>query len=253
MTQITEFLRCFVRNTAKTQTLTPIHNTNCFIYNIGFDNWSVYSSATYVHYDQPGEVYENKIYIVDDSRPEVFDPAEEIWSSWPAAPNKSGLGPCLLTVNATFYLFGGATNTRGVQSFNHSSQNWTVLDSRFVPMDIYLSGCLALPNEEVLIVGSESASYKFSALYNARSNTWTPVADTLTVSKNGISLVALGSRIFAIGGSNTVNVTEEFHYDNNTWSPIETKLLTLHGGHHGVIALPAKMFEHLPGGCVGVQ
>ncbi len=24
-------------------------------------------------------------------------------------------------------------------------------------------------------------------------------------------------------------------------------------GHAGVISLPAKMFEHLPGGCVGVQ
>jgi hypothetical protein len=129
-------------------------NKNCYIYHPNNDSWSIYSTSTFTHESQPGEIYNDKIYIKDDSNPEVFDPIINSWSSWPAPLNKTGEGPCL-------------------------------------------------------------------------------------------------TRVFAID-HDAKNVIEEFHYNNNTWSSVEAKLIVPRK-HHGTIALPAELFQHLPGGCVGVQ
>ena len=227
-------------------------NKNCFHYQPKNDSWSFYSTSTFTHYTQPGEIFDNKIFIADDENPEVFDPVTKTWSSWLAPSKKSGDGPCLVAWKDTFILLGGSSNRRGIQTFNHSSNTWKVLESSSVPMDINLSACILLPSEEVLVVGSEGTPYLSSAaLYNIKANTWKKLPDT-TNRRDGTSLVRLGSRIFAIDG-HFKNVVEEFNYNNSTWSPVEAKLITHRGGHPGVIPLPAEMFQHLPGGCDGVQ
>jgi len=47
----------------------------------------------------------------------------------------------------------------------------------------------------------------------------------------------------------SLKLINEF-YDRST---VQASLMTNRDGHEGIISLPAKMFEHLPGGCVGVQ
>ncbi len=228
-----------------------LENKNCYLYHPNNDTWSVYSTSFFTHNLQPGEIFAEKIFITDDSNPEVFDPASNSWSSWPKPISKAGDGPCLVAWMDTFILLGGFSNRRGVQTFNHSSNTWQVLDSTNVPMDIYLSGCALLPSDEILVVGSEDSDQSSAALYNIRANTWQKLPET-TNAKQGASLVILGSRIFVMG-DHFENVIEEFDYNTFTWSLVDAKLITHREGHQGVIALPAEMFQHLPGGCVGVQ
>ncbi len=173
-----------------------LDNKNCYLYHPNNDTWSVDSTSFFTHNLQPGEIFAEKIFITDDLNPEVFDPASNSWSSWPKPISKTGDGPCLAAWMDTFILLGGFSNRRGVQTFNHSSNTWQVLDSTNVPMDMYLSGCALLPSDEILVVGSEQASYESStALYNIKANSWKELPGT-TNAKQGASLVILGSRIF---------------------------------------------------------
>ncbi len=225
-------------------------NKNCFLYHPRNDSWSVYSTSNFTQNLQPGETFNEKIYVTDDSNPEVFDPISNSWSSWLAPLNKTGEGPCLVAWMDSFILLGGSSNKRGIQTFNHSSNNWQILDSTNVPMDIYFSGCALLPSDEILVVGSEYSNQRPAALYNIRSNTWKKLSDT-TTRRDGTSLVILGTRIFAIDGHGG-NIVEEFNYNTSSWKPVGTNLITHRRGHQGVIPLPADMFQHLPGGCIGV-
>ena len=120
--------------------------------------WTVYSEASFTHFDYAGAIYENKIYIPDPYNPEVFDPVSNIWTQWPKSMNYGYL-PCSLTWKDTFLQLGGYTNRRGVQSFSHLTQTWTDLYTSSSTMDVYYSGCVVLPNENVLVVGSGSSCY----------------------------------------------------------------------------------------------
>jgi hypothetical protein len=225
-------------------------NRNCFRYHPNNDSWSVYSTAMFTHSEQPGANYNGSLFLFDDTNPEVFDLASNTWSSWPVPLKKAGDGPCLVGWKDTFLLLGGDFNKEQVQVFNHSSNTWQVLNSTTVRM-IFWSGCVLLPNDKILIHGSDIVSYYSSALlYNIRENTWITLPDT-SVNRHGTSLVTLGTRAFAIDGYLT-SAIEEFHYNNNTWSSVEARLI-VQRYHHGTIALPAELFQHLPGGCVGVQ
>ena len=163
-----------------------------------------------------GVAYDKNIYIADDSNPEVFIPGTSSWLTWPAPQNSSGNGPCLVSWKDSLLLFGGDFNRRGVQQFNLTRQAWEVLDSSNVPMDIFLSSCIVLPTEDILVVGSETDPFRSSAaLYHVNSNTWTKLDDT-NHPRDGTSLVTLGSRVFAVEGWSTYTV-EEFNYKDNTW------------------------------------
>ena len=215
--------------------------------------WTVYSEATFTHMDQSGAVYDNKIYITDKSNPEVFDPINKSWSQWPVPLKTSGTYAyqCSLTWKDTFLLIGGETNERGVQSFNHSTQTWIELDASSAPMDVWVSGCVVLQNQNVLILGSEIDAFSnSSALYNVEENNWTSLGNT-NYNRVGTSLVRLGNRVFAIGGLGT-DVVEEFDSDDNTWVPVDAKPI-FPRYLHSTISVPAHLFAHMEGGCVGIQ
>jgi len=66
--------------------------------------------------------------------------------------------------------------------------------------------------------------------------------------------VSLNSRVFAIGGytagSNT-GIVEEYHWYNNSWTTKDSSLIEGRS-HARSVSVPAKWFDHLPGGCKGV-
>ena len=82
-------------------------------------------------------------------------------------------------------------------------------------------------------------------------DTWTQVEST-KFDRSASSLVRLGNRVFVIDGHGETAV-EEFHVNNNTWSTIDATTMGNRNGHHKAISLPAELFNHLPGGCFGVQ
>jgi hypothetical protein len=225
----------------------------CYVYNIAEDSWSVFSTASYTHNYEPAATYNNKLYIADDTYPEVFDPVETTWSSWPTTPKELGEGPCMVAWHEDFLLIGGRKSDNGVQRYSHATQTWSIVESSSAPMIVDFSGCIVLPTDEILVVGAEDPDIAgiSAALYNATANSWTKLADTQW-NHHGVSLVRLGQRVFALG-SRDQNIVEEFHYNNNTWTTLDAGLIVHRTGHQGVLSLPAHLFQHLPGGCVGVK
>jgi len=226
-------------------------NTECWLYNIASNVWTVYSNSVYTHIDKSGAVYKNKIYLQDPVHPEVFDPVTKKWNVWPKPPVNVGDFPCLLAWRDSFFLIGGSSGHKTVLQFHHTTQIWAKLDASSLPMEIETSGCAVLPNEDILVVGSENSPYLNSvALYNVAQNKWRSLGETTYGSRRGTSLVKLGERVFAIGGF--TNVTEEFIVKDNTWLVLDTQLMDNYCRYHTSLSVPASLFAHLEGGCEGV-
>ncbi len=225
---------------------------SCWEYNVKEDNWTVIVTAPFTHNYQPGVVYQEKVYVMDEASPQVFDPSSKTWSSWPSPPNKSGFVPWMVGWKDSIILLGGTSNLRGVQIFNVTQQTWTVMDSSDVPMDLKWSSAMTLPNGNVFIVGSEVIGSIYSAaFYNPANNSWVELEKTVT-SKYGTRLVQLGNTILALDGVSSDRI-EEFDLNTNTWKPIQIELQVNHNGWHSLLALPAQLFSHLQGGCQGIE
>ncbi len=225
---------------------------SCWEYNVKEDIWSVIATAPFTPYYQPGVVYQEKVYVIDENNPQVLDTSSKTWSSWPLPPNKSGSDPWMVGWKDCIILLGGQSNLRGVQIFNVSEQAWAVMDSSQVPIDLWWSSSLTLSTGNVFIVGSIVGYYQNSAaFYNPTNNSWTELEKT-TTNHYGTRLVQLGSKIFAIEGVSS-DLTEEFELETRTWTSVDFKLQVPRGGYHSLLALPARLFSHLPGGCQGVE
>jgi hypothetical protein len=60
-------------------------------------------------------------------------------------------------------------------------------------------------------------------------------------------------QVFVFAGYNggAVNIVEEYHQHNNSWT-VAPKTLLYPRWHPGGITVPAHLFKNLPGGCLGV-
>jgi hypothetical protein len=68
--------------------------------------------------------------------------------------------------------------------------------------------------------------------------------------RHGNSIVKLGKRIFIAGGQ--TDKVEEYHEDIDKWTTADFKI-SQSKYHFDALAIPASLFSHLPGGCVGVK
>jgi hypothetical protein len=229
-------------------------DSNCWTYEAENDTWSRLETnktwETFKRFGKPGILYDDVLFIVDDYRPEAFDPAMSAWSYWPKPINATSVGACMIKTNNSLILFGGLQSERTVQQYDVEAQSWKLLASP--PMDIEYSGCTVLPNGKVLVLGSSSSIYRReAALYDVDKNSWTSLGGT-TYDRFGTSLITLGDRVFAIGGGFDPDVeVEEYNYKDDTWIKIDIKP-QLHRIKHTSMAVPASMFAHLPGGCTGI-
>ena len=211
----------------------------------------MYSNAQYPHQDFPGSVYSNKIYLSGGGNPEMFDPIQNVWTNW-SKPSTSRWYGCLLNWRDSLIHLGGSRgsndSTRSLEIYNISTSAWNTIDSS-APFDIYLSGCVLLPSEEILVVGSGFSSNKSAAIYNLEDDEWSNVDDS-NFDRWATALVVLGKRIFAVGGGDSESI-EEFIYESKSWKTID-KPIMIRRNVHSMISVPAKLFTHMPGGCEGV-
>ena len=227
----------------------------CWTYDIQANEWTLISTRggeSFLYFVGPRAVYQEKIYFVDLANSLVFDTTSKTWSIWPTPPLQAE-GGCMVQWEDNFILFGGYFGTpRAVQKFNHLTQTWEVLSSNSAPFDILLSNCIVLPNNEILVV-----AFKEVALYNPDSNTWKvlnsrPHVKFATLSGRVFDLVAPGYGFDYDVEPLLTSDTQEFDYRANTWTTIDVQLLGPDNGFRSAIALPARLFDHLPGGCVGI-
>ena len=144
---------------------------------------------------------------------------------------------------SSFLYFGGDYNPTSVLKFNFLTQNWEIVASQSAPFYIVLSDCTLFPNDKISIV-SNTGQALFNPKTNARSDT-----------RYGTTFVTLSGRVFDLGAqypSFTPYDTEEYDFISNTWIPVDVQLIGPPNSFTSAIALPAKLFEQLPGGCVGV-
>ena len=225
------------------------NDTNiCFQYNIQSNTWSSLTSLSYYHLETSGVVHNKKLYIIDDTNPEVYDFNNNSWSSWPTPAIKTGGSPSIISWKDSIISFGGYKNKQGVQMFNSTTNDWSILDIDFAPFEMYASGVVTLPNNEVLVTGPYDETKK-AALYNFEKNTCKLINDT-TYRHYSAPIVNLSGRFFLLSDS-FAKVVEEFHPQNNTWSSVEPQLITGRY-YYSALAVPAENFTHLQGGCEGI-
>jgi hypothetical protein len=227
-------------------------NKDCWQYHVASNSWSLYTTAKYTHNLQPGAIYNNMLYIVDELNPEIYDPTANIWSAWTAPPISTGDGPCMVTAGDTFVLIGGYTRRKSVQVYSHATKSWKVMTPEIpAETEIFYSGCILLPNgEDILIVGSGYVLFwEAVSLYNIKSNTFRRLPD-VAFDRAASKLVGFGERIFAVDGQGGSSV-EEFFHATNTWTHDAVDLKEWRKGYFGSVVLPASIFANIPGGCTG--
>ena len=215
----------------------------CWNYNIAEDGWARLTEHRFHHDYQVSGVYNDKLYIVDDRNPEVFDPTANTWTPLPAPPVQTERSACMVTYQDSFLLFGGFENSRGVQQFNHTTNEWVNLNPASVPKDMVNSGCILLPNgQDVLIVGPQvNPLLSAASIYKVQSNTFLELPDP-DINRYGTKLVQFGSRVFAIGGGGQDDrKVEEFNYDSNTWTSGFADLRESSYDGQAVVTLPSKL------------
>ncbi len=195
---------------------------DCWQYNMKENTWSVITSPKYSH-NRPGVVYNDKIFIIDDSTPEVYDPRNNSWSSWPMPLQPTGPGSCLIVWRDSIIAFGGISNSQIVQLFNLTLSAWSVFDEKLSPFNLEYASCTLLPTNQVLLLGSNIPGFQGAVLYDIVNNLWEQLAD-VKYNRIGATFVNLNDRIFLIGegyGGTIIEIVEEFRYESNIWTEVK--------------------------------
>jgi hypothetical protein len=109
-------------------------------------------------------------------------------------------------------------------------------------------GCDLLPNHDGMML---SVSNKNAILCDLPNKNCSTAAST-TFDHYATEVVALGERIFAVGGTDpTSDIVEEYFFANNTWIVMNAKL-QIGRRNMGSVAVPAQWFSSRPGGCKGI-
>jgi len=188
-------------------------------------------------------VHNDKIFIINDLNPQVYDPRENTWAKWPRPVKSVGEWPCLISWTDIILVFGGDKNKKGLQSFNSTANVWSVLNAELLPFELDPAACILLPTNQVLVI-----SFRNAALYNIQSNSWERLKD-LKSTRYGSTFVNLNGRIFMYGGLD--DVTEEYLYNSKKWKQVKADPIGTHM-FSSALALPAEEFGDLIDGCEGV-
>jgi len=223
----------------------------CWEYNPRKNDWVKFIESPFEPLQQHGAVLNDNLYVVDHDNVHILDLKSNTWSTGPKPQKNFGTCPSTVGWKDSIILLGGDGNSKRVQVFNVTSHVWTIQALGNIPFGLDWSSSLLIDQNRVLTAGSYPSPFHHSAaIYYPQNNTWISLPAS-QVSHRGSRLVKLGSRIFAINGQ-AKDTVQEFSADNNTWSLIGIQPYNRYNGKHSVVAVPASLFAHLPGGCKGI-
>ena len=110
----------------------------------------------------------------------------------------------------------------------------------------HLTGCELLPTHEGIML---CVSNQFAIRYDLKENSCSNASPT-QFDHLGTNVVALGNRIFVLGGSST-DLVEEYDYINDKWIVMNATLQIARRQIRSVV-VPAQFFRSGPGGCKGI-
>jgi len=236
-----------LRNNSQIIACGGIQQQFCYDYFISNNSWgtllstSIYQQTSNVR----GTIFEGKIYFPNNKNSEFYDPTLNVWSVWPSP--STNLIPfidngCMVTWNGTFILFADSY----ILKYFILARNWVAMPYSGAPMLFYGAGCVVLPNQNILITGSAGSTYsKYFAVYNVTSNSWPYKTISLYDMYTSNSMV-LGNRVFV---TSTLGM-QEYHSKNNSFTDVGYNFIS---PNPSVVSVPAKLFSHLQGECVGVM
>ena len=238
---------------------------NCYIYDVASDAWSVYGTySPQNNYGSRGVYHQGKLYQYDPRVPHVFDPVQKSFSSWALPPLPAGhteaYYACYVSWNSSIMRLGadGAPSLRRqVHSYDPATNSWSNQPiSSSVPFEIFQTGCVVLPNGNVLVTGTSKTGWPNQpnnyAEYNVTANTWSPLMQGNSSSSFVKSLpLVLGNRVFVLPNGNDMPVYE-YIYTNSTMVAAPYKYPASGWMSPAATVVPASWFSHLTGGCTGV-
>ena len=89
-----------------------------------------------------------------------------------------------------------------------------------------------------------------SATFDISKNVWKTDPGNLKVPRGGSKLLNVNGRILIFGGIPHTNLVEEYNVKTGTWTMLATKLKEPRQSM-AAAAVPANLFYHLHGGCLG--
>ena len=223
---------------------------NCYNYDVSSNKWSLFAYTNFTHATR-GVTLKGRIYLPDDVNPEVIDLTTKTVSKWAIAPSKS-LAACYVAWNSYILKFGAdlSPNTKNVFMYDPFNNTWTSLTGT-APFDMAYSGCVTLPNNNVLITGSGYTGVKCKeyAEFNVTSKSWSPIIYGQLDQYYSLPLV-LGNRVFVIPPNGPAAI-EEYIVSNKTisYGALGIQFATQ---RPAAVAVPADWFAKMPGGCKGV-
>ena len=218
------------------------YDRSCYVYFISNNTWAFLSTIEAPHV--PFTVYNDKLYFSTNGPGySALDLATRALSTWPSAPYNTRAS-CQVVWRDAFIRFGGWEFENRILKYNHTTQNWTEL--ALDGPKFFYSGCILLPGDKVLTVGSG-----FN-VYDLISNQWI-FNGTLVDPRQEMGVVQLGKRIFVIQGTNPeTNVVLEFHPANYSFTNVPYALKNLRTGMV-VVSVPARLFKNIQPECLGVS
>ena len=151
-------------------------------------------------YSHTVTVHERLIYVIGgegDNTPvetvDIFHPDTGAWSTGAPMPEARGSHDAVSAGEVIYVLGGwlGAGPTDLVQTYSPASDRWAT--SRPLPEPVSRAGAAVLDGRLWVSL------HEFSSVLDLEAGTWSR-ANSLTVSRHGLGYVALGGRIYGIGG-----------------------------------------------------
>ncbi len=238
-------------------TTTRLNNQKCWRYSILGNHWVLVGQLALTKPKYPAKSFQSNLYFINDEPGEYYSLYSGVvpWTTRP--PSTLGEGACSIIWGSAMVIFGGGIAKTAVQMFDFYTSTWKILAPMTMAHAFF--GCVLLPDSNLVLVVSTTpgGNEKRSDIYDLVNNTWNVTGSTVNP-RAGTSLVALGKRVFAIGGNSAPYPTslsatvEEYNIKMGTWSLVQTPLLNARV-NFAALSLPAVIFSYLPQGCMGVQ
>jgi hypothetical protein len=223
---------------------------NCWKFDFRSKKWTTLAQSKNTHSTRPAKVYQNKLYIVEDLNPEIYDAENNDWSTWERPLDITGGFACSAIWKDTLLVvpnYNGISNN--FQQYNFTSKVWNFLNGSEI--NFLWPTCLILPGDEnkLLVAGFENRA----ELYDTIEKQWISIGNTSTFRIAG-DLVALGKRVFYLSGIDSegeeLDSVEEFHFTNKSWTLVNKKML-MAKRLFKAISIPAFLFQDVVENCTG--
>lgn len=173
----------------------------------------------------------DKIYVIDEHHFWEYDPLADYWTLKSPIPNPITYEAYsnMVTINNTIYVIGGDMDGHLNQVYDPSTNTWDLKTS--MPTGRMVFGTAAAVGK-IYVIGGESANamdlsiLNVNEVYDPATDTWS-TATPMPTSRAGFGMVALGDKIYTIGGWQRQGSTDVFLTKNEEFTIPEFPSLIL--------------------------